>query len=191
METDTLMRLVYLGLLLAAVGGWMLAEYRNRMGQALRTALAWGLIFVAAMAGYGLWTDLRQDVMPRQMVTDAGTLTVPRAPDGHYYVTVEINGEPVEFMADTGASNMVLSQDTARRLGIDPESLTYLGRAMTANGPVETARISLPEVTLGPFTDTDVPAYVTDGEMDMSLLGMDYLGQFRIGIEQGQMTISR
>lgn len=191
METDTLMRLVYLGLLLAAVGGWMLAEYRNRMGQALRTAVAWGLIFVAAMAGYGLWTDLRQDVMPRQMVTDAGTLTVPRAPDGHYYVTVEINGEPVEFMADTGASNMVLSQDTARRLGIDPESLTYLGRAMTANGPVETARISLPEVTLGPFTDTDVPAYVTDGEMDMSLLGMDYLGQFRIGIEQGQMTISR
>lgn len=191
METGQWMNLLYLGLLLAAVAGWMLVEYRNRLGQALRTAAAWGLIFVAAMAGYGLWTDLRGDLLPRQMVTEAGTLTVPRAPDGHYYVTLEVNGEPVRFMADTGASNMVLAEKDARALGIDPESLTYVGTAMTANGPVQTARVRLPEVVLGPFSDRDVPAYVTDGRMDISLLGMEYLGQFRIGIEAGQMTLSR
>ena len=191
METGHWMNLIYLSVLLAAVGGWLLVEYRNRMGQALRTAVAWGLIFMGAMAGYGLWADLRTDILPRQMMTDAGTLTVPRAPDGHYYLTLEVNGQPVQFMADTGASNLVLSERDARRLGIEPESLTYPGRAMTANGPVQTARIRLPEVALGPFTDRDVPAYVTSGEMDISLLGMDYLGRFRIGIEQGQMTLSR
>lgn len=191
MLTDTVMNLIYLGLLLAAVCGWMLVEYRNRLGQALRTAMAWGLIFLGLMAGYGLWADLRHDILPRQMVTEAGTLDVPRASDGHYYLTVQINGEAVEFMADTGATNMVLSQQDARRLGIDPESLTYLGQAMTANGTVQTARIRLPQVTLGPFTDLDVAAYVTLGKMDMSLLGMDYLGRFRIGIEQGRMTLSR
>ena len=191
MQTDTVMNLIYLSLLLAAVGGWLFVEYRNRMGQALRTAVAWGLIFLGAMAGYGLWTDLRDDILPRQMVTEAGTLTVPRATDGHYYLTVEVNGQAVQFMADTGASNVVLSQQDAQSLGIDPDSLTYLGSAMTANGPVQTARVRLPQVTLGPFSQTDVPAYVTSGEMDISLLGMDYLGQFRIGIEDGQMTISR
>lgn len=191
MQTDNLMNLIYLSLLLAAVAGWMLVEYRHRMGQALRTAMAWGLIFLGIMAGYGLWADMRLDVMPRQMVTEAGTMTVPRSPDGHYYLTLEVNGQPVQFMADTGASYMVLSERDARSLGIDPGSLTYLGRAMTANGPVQTARVRLPQVALGPFTDTDVPAYVTDGEMDISLLGMDYLGQFSIGIEQGQMTLSR
>lgn len=191
METGHWMNLIYLGLLLAAVGGWAMVEYRNRMGQALRTAVAWGLIFVAAIAGYGLWNDLRGEWVPRQMVTDGGTLTVPRSADGHYYLTLEVNGAPVRFMADTGASNMVLSQAAARSLGIDPESLTYIGTAMTANGPVQTARVRLPEVALGPFLDRNVPAYVTDGQMDMSLLGMDYLGKFRIGIEGGRMTLSR
>lgn len=143
------------------------------------------------MAGYGLWSDMRQDIMPRQMVTEAGTLTVPRALDGHYYLTLQVNGKPVRFMADTGASNVVLSERDARSLGIDPDSLTYLGRAMTANGSVQTARVRLPQVALGPFTDDNVAAYVTSGEMDISLLGMDYLGQFRIGIEQGKMTLSR
>lgn len=191
MDNDDLMRLIYLGLLLAAVGGWMLVEYRRRMGQALRTAMAWGLIFVGVAAGYGLWTDLRQDILPRQMVTAAGSLVVPASPDGHFYLTVEVNGEPVEFMADTGASNVVLSQKDARRLGIDPDSLTYLSQAMTANGPVQLARIRLPQLELGPFSDRDVPAYVTAGEMETSLLGMDYLGQFDIGIGQGQLTLSR
>jgi len=191
MQTDKLMNLIYLALLLAFVGGWALVEYRQRMGQALRIALAWGLIFLGIMAGYGLWSDMRQDIMPRQMVTEAGTLTVPRALDGHYYLTLQVNGKPVRFMADTGASNVVLSERDARSLGIDPDSLTYLGRAMTANGSVQTARVRLPQVALGPFTDDNVAAYVTSGEMDISLLGMDYLGQFRIGIEQGKMTLSR
>jgi len=191
MDTNNLMNLIYLGVLLAAVGGWMLIEHRQRMGQVLRIAVAWGLIFLGIAAGYGLWTDLRQDILPRQMVTDGGTLQVPRAADGHYYLTVQVNGQPVRFMADTGASNVVLSQQDARSLGIDPDSLAYMGRAMTANGPVQTARIRLPQVALGPFTDRDVPAFVTSGEMDISLLGMDYLGQFRIAIEQGRMTLTR
>ncbi|MGL6210579.1 MAG: retropepsin-like aspartic protease family protein [Paracoccaceae bacterium] len=191
MDTNQLMNLLYLGLLLASVGGWVMVEYRKRMGQALRVALAWGMIFVGVMAGYGLWNDLRRDFAPRQMVTDTGTLMIPRANDGHYYLTLQVNGQEVKFMADTGASNVVLSQDDARTLGIDPGSLAYVGEAMTANGVVRTARVRLPEVTLGPFTDTEVPAYVTQGEMDISLLGMDFLGQFNIAINQGTMVLSR
>lgn len=183
-------RLIYLVLLLAAIGGWVMVEYRHRLGQALRTALAWGMIFLGVMAGYGLWHDIRHDVMPRQMVSEAGVV-VPRAPDGHYYLTVAVNGQDVLFMADTGATNVVLSQGDAMALGLDPQSLAFRGEAMTANGPVRTARVVLPEVAVGPFQDQRVTAWVNEGEMDISLLGMDYLGRFRIAIENGEMILSR
>lgn len=191
MDSETLARLGYLALLLAAVGGWVLVEYRGRIGQALRTAAAWGLIVIGLMAGYGLWQDIRTDITPRATVTEAGDIRLPRAEDGHFYITAEVDGTPITFMADTGATNIVLSTRDARRLGIDPESLLYMGEARTANGTVRTARVTLPQVELGPFADTDFPAYVTDGAMDISLLGMDYLRRYRVEIADDRMILSR
>jgi aspartyl protease family protein len=191
MDSDSIARLFYLVLLLVAVGGWVLVEYRKRMGEALRTAAAWGLIFIGVMAGYGLWNDLRSDIAPQQMISDAGAIEVPRAEDGHYYLTLQVNGTPVQFLADTGATNMVLSDRDARRVGIDPESLMYLGTAQTANGTVRTARVELPSVILGPYTDTDFPAWVNQGEMSDSLLGMDYLSLYRVEIAGDRMILRR
>lgn len=191
MDGDGTARLIYLAVLLAAVGGWVLAEYRGRLGFALRTALAWGMIFVGVMAGYGLWSDLRRDAVPQQMAESGGTITLPRAADGHYYLTLDIAGTPVLFMVDTGATNVVLSREDARRLGIDPATLAYLGQAQTANGTVRTARVTLSDVQLGPYADARLAAYVNDGEMDGSLLGMDYLGRFRIEIAGDRMVLRR
>ena len=180
MDGETLARVGYLAIILAALGGWVMVEFRQRMGQALRMALAWGLIFVGMMAGYGLWSDIRRDIMPIQEVSADATVEVPRAADGHYYLTLLINGTGVPFMVDTGASGMVLSAKDAGRLGIDLAGLNFRGQATTANGVVRTARVSLPLVELGPFRNEDFGAFVTEGELDQSLLGMDYLGQFRM-----------
>lgn len=190
MSTEDFMRVVYLGALLAAITGWMLVEYRKRMGQALRILLAWAMIFLALGAGYGLWHDLKRDIMPMQQV-QGGQVVMPRAPDGHYYLHLKINGQVLEFMVDTGASNIVLSPADAAKLGIDPESLRFLGVAQTANGTVRTARIKLPEVELGPFQDSNVTAYVNESEMDGSLLGMDYLGRYKISIQGDEMILQR
>ena len=191
MDSETTGRLLYLVLLLAAVGGWIIVEYRKRMGEALRTAAAWGLIFIGVMAGYGLWNDVRTDIAPQQMVSEAGAIEVPRAEDGHYYLTLDINGTPVQFLADTGATNMVLSDRDARRIGIDPETLVYIGTAQTANGTVRTARVTLPSVTLGPYQDTDFTAWVNGGEMSDSLLGMEYLSLYRVEIAEDMMILRR
>lgn len=191
MDTDHLARLAYLLLLLAAVAGWVLVEYRKRLGEALRVTLAWGLIFGGVAAGYGLWHDMGGFALPPQMVAQGGEITVPRAADGHYYLTLDINGTPIRFMADTGASNMVLSQSDARSLGIDPDALVYLGEAATANGTVATARVTLPEVTLGPYRDSDFSAWVNRGDMDGSLLGMDYLHLYRVEIAGDTMILRR
>lgn len=191
MDGDQIARLGYLGLLLAAVGGWILVEYRGRLGLALRTAMAWGLIVVGLMAGYGLWQDIRTDLHPRVTVLESGDIRVPRADDGHFYLTAKINGTDIDFLADTGATNIVLTAADAKRLGMDPDALVYLGEARTANGSVPTAHVTLPEISLGPFEDQRVSAWVNSGEMDISLLGMDYLGRYRIEIDGNEMILRR
>ena len=188
MDGETLARVGYLAIILVALMGWMLVEFRQRMGQALRMGLAWGLIFVGVMAGYGLWSDIRRDILPIQTVA-GGEISVPRAEDGHYYLTLAINGTPVRFMVDTGASGMVLTLEDAERLGIDRESLMFLGEAQTANGTVRTAMVTLPVVELGPFRSEGFRAYVNEGEMDGSLLGMDYLGQFNLEFRGGELIL--
>ena len=59
MDFDQFPRLVYLLLLLTAVGGWFIAENRTSIGRSLRMFLAWGLIFLGVVAIYGLRTDRR------------------------------------------------------------------------------------------------------------------------------------
>jgi aspartyl protease family protein len=189
-EGDDWGRLAYLGLILLALLGWAIVEYKSRLGFAVRTAAAWAMIFIGVTAGYGIWQDMQGRIMPLQEVTP-GTVELPRAQDGHYYATLMINGTEIEFLADTGASELVLSEEDAARLGIDRTSLRYLGEAQTANGVVRTARVVLPVVAFGPFRDTDVEAYVTDGDMGGSLLGMSYLGRFRIEIAERRMILSR
>ncbi len=190
MDGDNFGRLIYLGLLLAAVLGWGLAEYRGRMGQGLRSFLAWGMIFVGLMAGYGLWQDIRREVT-REQIARMDAVEVPRAEDGHYYMTLTIQDQQVVFLADTGASGVVLSKEDAQRLGIDPQTLVYAGESSTANGVVRTARVRLQDVQFGPFADDTLGAYVNDGQMEGSLLGMDYLGRFNIEITGDRMILRR
>ena len=136
------------------------------------------MIFVGALAAAGLWQDIRRDVIPRQAVLSDGRIELPAAADGHFYLTAEVNGAPVRFVVDTGASEMVLTRRDAERAGLDPAGLVYLGQARTANGTVATATVTLDSVRIGPVEDRGVRALVNRGEMDVSLLGMSYLNRF-------------
>ena len=191
MNDDGFARLIYLGLLMAAVVGWGLVEYRGRLGQAVRVWLAWAMIFIGLMAGYGLWNDVKNSGFARQTIGEAGELIVPRSPDGHYYLTLTINGTDISFVADTGATNMVLSPDDAAAVGIEVQDLNFMHSAETANGTVDIARTRLDSVILGPFADRDVTAWVNGAAMEGSLLGMDYLGMFEIQISGDKMVLRR
>ncbi len=191
MSDDSVARLIYLGLMLAALAGWFFVEFRQRMGHALRSGLAWGMIIIGLMAGYGLWNDLNIGTGLRQSVGEAGELIVPQEADRHYYLTLLINGTEVRFVADTGATNMVLSPKDAERVGISLQDLNFRHSAETANGTVDIARTRLASVILGPFADRDVTAWVNGAAMEGSLLGMDYLGMFDIQIADGRMVLRR
>ena len=191
MDSADFPRLVYLVILLTAVVGWLIAENRHSLGKTARSMLVWGLIFVGVMAGYGLWGDIRDDIAPRQTVLEDGAgIAVPRAEDGHFHLVLEVNGVPVEFLVDTGASDIVLTLQDAERVGLDPDNLAFLGRARTANGMVETAYTSVDSISLGPVRFDRVGVAVNGGEMDGSLLGMAFLNRFaRLEISDNRLVL--
>ena len=187
-------QLIYLLLLLLMVAGWFFMQNRQGLNKTLQQLAVWGMIFVGVAAGYGLWGDIsRTSALPQQSYeAGLGTVTIPRARDGHYYLTAQINDQPVRFVVDTGATDMVLTRADARAVGLDPDTLNYLGRAGTANGEVRTAFVRLDEVRLGEVRDTNVPAVVNQGEMSQSLLGMGYLQRWgRIEIANGELILTR
>ncbi|AVO39383.1 retropepsin-like aspartic protease family protein [Pukyongiella litopenaei] len=185
--------LVYLLLLGAVLLSWAFVQNRRNLGRLAQQAIAWGLIFLGTIAAIGLWDDIRGTVQPSlATVTEGNRVEVPRARDGHYYLTLEVNGTPVRFMIDTGASQVVLTRRDAERVGIAPGDLAYSGRANTANGTVRTAPVVLDDIALGPIRDRGVPAAVNEGEMDESLLGMSYLQRWgRIEIGGGALVLTR
>jgi len=185
-------QLTYLILLGAAVVGWFIAQNRNNLGRTAQQALVWGLIFMGFIAVVGLWGDIRQSVMPSQSLVANGTaVELPRSFDGHYYVTLQVNGTPLKFVVDTGATDVVLTQEDAKRVGIDPSSLSYIGSATTANGVVRTAPVRLDKVVLGDLVSRGVRASVNGGQMQGSLLGMSYLQRFqKIEISGNKMILS-
>ncbi|WGH79000.1 retropepsin-like aspartic protease family protein [Jannaschia ovalis] len=195
MSADQAAYAIYLGLFGVVIAIGYLAANRGRLGQTLQQAAIWGFIFIGVVLVYGIWDDIERTLVPRQSMAVDGEsvmIDVPRARNGHYYLTMEVNGAPIRFVIDTGATDLVLTQEDAARAGIDVDSLRYFGRAMTANGPVETAEIRLETVGLGAFVDRDVRAVVNAGEMGQSLLGMSYLGAFgRIEIEDERLRLVR
>lgn len=193
MSGDQIGSLAYLVLLGVVIAGWHLVANRRQLGKLAQQAAIWIFIFLGAIVAVGLWSDIRDTVAPRQAVMqDGAQIVVPMQPDGHFYLLLEVNGTPVRFVVDTGATEMVLSAEDATRVGLKPEALVFSGRAFTANGMVETAPVRLETVALGGVVDQGLRAVVNSGDLGESLLGMSYLRRFeRIEISGGQMVLER
>ncbi|WP_170445528.1 retropepsin-like aspartic protease family protein [Ruegeria arenilitoris] len=193
MDSNDFGRLAYLVLLGAALLMWFFTHNRQSLGKTLQMAMAWVFIFIGIIAVVGLWGDIRSTVgVSPQMSVTGDVIEVPRSFDGHYYLPMLVNGKPVTFLVDTGASQIVLSPQDAERVGFDTDQLTFHGRASTANGVVQTAPVRLDSLALGPITDRNVPAWINGGDLDQSLLGMDYLHRFsNIQFSDGRMILSR
>lgn len=193
MNGDDTARLLYLVLLGCAVVGWFFAQNRNSWGKNAQYAVVWGLIFIGVIAAVGLWGDIRNTVSPGQFTTvGENQVELQRDLDGHYYVTAEVNGRPVDFVIDTGATLIVLTQDDAARVGLDTNDLAFVGRSNTANGMVTTAPVRLDSFVIGPIEDRGIAASVNGGELDQSLLGMSYLERFTsVEIRNGRLILTR
>ena len=109
---------------------------------------------------------------------------------GHFTTTGSINGRPVQFMIDTGASVVAMSQDEADRIGLRYRD-SPRGLAHTANGsvPVQSARLA--SVRIGDVLVYDVDAVVMPAQMNHVLLGNSFLGRFKMKRDHDIMTLEK
>ena len=123
---------------------------------------------------------------------ERGNVVLEKQRDGHFHATVVINGAPIDTLVDTGATLTVLTPEDATRAGFDMDRLQFSGQARTANGIVATAPVRLDRVALGPFEERNVRAAVNGGNLDKSLLGMEFLNRFgRLEITRDQLIITK
>lgn len=190
MSGDDLARLAFYVMLLVVVGGAMLFELAGRGGRAFRQLLLWAVIIAGLSIGYDWWQGA---MTPRQQVLEDGArVEIPLGRGGHFHLTAVLDGTPVDFIVDTGATSVALSRDDARAIGLDLGALGYTGQAITANGRVATAPVTIREFVLGEAVDRDVQAVVIDSELQDSLLGMSYLRRFaRVSFEGDLMVLER
>jgi aspartyl protease family protein len=197
-DEDNAYRLVYLLLWVIIAGGGVLYVALQRPARVLRDSVIWAGVFATLIVGYS-YRDLFQEVgrrvsgelMPSGGTANAdGSRTFRASANGHFYIEATVEGTPVLFLVDTGATMVILSPADARRIGYDLDGLKYTSFAETANGSVRGAPVKLRSIALGSLRLTDVAAEVNQADMSQSLLGMSFLSRLSgYEVRGGELTL--
>jgi aspartyl protease family protein len=157
------------------------------------------MLLFAWVGGLALLTLLFQDMLETRFNPNAKPLVresadgrrevvLDRNTRGHYVADGRINGAPVTFLLDTGATDVALPEALADRLGLPRMGG---GVSQTANGPVAVWQTVLNEVQLGAIVLRDVRAAIVPsmGARDPVLLGMSFLRQLEFTQRDAQLTL--
>ena len=107
-------------------------------------------------------------------------VVLSKAANGHFGVTASAEGHAIDFLVDTGATDVVLSSATALRLGYHPKATDYSAKMQTANGSVGAMPILLKEIRVNQIVLANVrAAIVPPGALGVNLLGMSFLSRLR------------
>lgn len=109
---------------------------------------------------------------------------------GHYFAEGGINGKPIRFVVDTGATVVALPASEALRLGIDYRK-GRPGSTRTAGGVVPVYRVVLDTVRVGAIELHAVDGLVIEQGLDVALLGMSFLSRVEMKNEGQTMTLLR
>lgn len=135
---------------------------------------------------------LRRGMHYRNAAASAERQSITLAADsrGHFFMDGAINGSPIRFIIDTGATVVALPAAEAVRLGLDyrkgERALTN-----TAGGPVEAFRVRLDRVRLGDIELAGIDGVVIERGLDVTLLGMSFLNRLEMRREGQTMTLIR
>jgi aspartyl protease family protein len=160
-----------------------LAARRLPMGQVAKMALAWVAIFAAMFAIFSFRFEF-QAIWERVKADFAGTagqsisgeaIELKRQDGGHYWLQVEINGNPVNFMIDSGATTTAMNAATAAETGVS----------------VDTAKRGVAQsLEIGPHKLTDHKVVVSESFGETNVLGMNFLdGMKSWKVEGNIMTL--
>jgi len=191
---DQALAFIYLlGCLVLVFSGF--AVRRAPIGQTLKMVLAWVLIFAGVFAIIALKDDF--SALGRRIAaaawgggvqeTQGGELRIAMADDGHFWVTVQVNGQDVRFLVDSGATVTTIGRETAERVGIAPGGRS--ARVETANGTVTVDRGRAETLKLGPIERSNVAVQIARGET-INVVGMNVLSTLsRWGVENRTLVL--
>ena len=178
---------VYILMAVMLVLGSLMAR-RERAAKLLTMALAWVAIFAAGFVLFTFRDDfgwvaqrLRAEATG-EPVRQGAQIRIPMSIDGHFWVEAKLNGEPVKFLIDSGATMTTIGRGTAERAGVtvNPTRDQYV---RTGNGIVRVSSASARSLEIGSIERRDVRMHVAENE-DLNVLGMSFLSSLeRWGVE--------
>lgn len=190
------------GLLLAAVGamllgliGTMVIRRVPSLGKLLRLTSTLGLMGILVLVVLQLSRmDPRFEMaipqvgLPEQVV-EGGETRVELAPDGHFWLRAEINGQPANFLVDTGATLTAVSTETAAAAGLDPREAGLPVRMQTANGSVAADLTTIDELRFGNVAARGLDAIIAPGLGPTNVIGMNLLSRLASWRVEGDTMI--
>lgn len=139
---------------------------------------------------FGVWEDKQYNPNARPEGTidgDRHQVTLQRNRSGHYVATGSLNGEEAVFLLDTGATDVVISQELAEQAGLQAGATQY---AQTANGRIQVRATKVERLVLGPIALRDVRASINPAMSgETVLLGMSALQQVEFIQRGDQLTL--
>jgi len=184
---DTMLGGLYIVIALTLVIGALISR-REPIAKLLVIALAWLAIFGAGFVLFTFRDDLSylgqrlQAEATGEPVKIGGTLRIPMALDGHFWVEAVVNGQPVKFLVDSGATMTTIDQATAERAGIAIDPLrTQIVR--TGNGLIRVAAGRADSISIGDIQRDGIGLHITE-RAEINVLGMNFLSSLhRWGVE--------
>ncbi len=207
--SDTeLVRLVTGTALLIVIGSSLAMTYRGRASLALKQAVLWLGMAMFLIVGYTYRAEFQVaghrvlgELLPGTPVAlrtseenadNSGIVAITANRHGQFSVSTTVNGTYVEMILDTGATQVVLTDFDARRIGIDVDALSYHVPVKTANGTTHTAAVRLDDVSVGPIVVSKVRALIArPDDLGSSLLGMSFLKSLSSFEIKGDQVILR
>ncbi len=162
-----------------------LAARRLPLSYIAKAALAWTAIFAALFAIFSfrfefisIWERVKADISGTAGQSISGeAIELRRQDDGHYWITVDINGKPVRFMVDSGATMTAINATTAKEAGVEADGYPII--LSTANGRVAAKRATVQSLVVGPHKIENHPVVVSESFGDVNLLGMNFLNDMQ------------
>lgn len=169
--------------LLVLVSAGVLTARQFKLRETLRNIAIWAGVVAALVLAFTFQDELRDigmrvrsELIPGEPVSaSANEMVLSESADGQFHVFGEANGTRVEFLIDTGASDIVLSPDDAKRIGIDVSALDFTRSYETANGVGQGASARLETLSIGNIEFDNVTVSVNQAAMRSSLLGVAFL----------------
>ncbi len=109
---------------------------------------------------------------------------------GHFSAAGSINGYPMSFLVDTGATSIAINAAEARRIGVDYKAGQAVGVG-TAAGRVPAWRVTFNTVKIGGISVNQVDGLVVESGLNVPLLGMSFLNRMEMKRDGPTMTLTQ